>query len=84
MLRALGYKEVERFHMNEGHASLLSCELLAEQLGDRPWRKPTDEDAAAIGDPSPPGSAEDRLAELSDANAIDFFPPGYGDDVEDE
>ena len=31
MLRALGYDGLLRFHMNEGHASLLSLELLREQ-----------------------------------------------------
>ena len=31
MLRALGYENVERFHMNEGHASLLVLELLDEE-----------------------------------------------------
>lgn len=31
MLRALGYRDVQRFHMNEGHASLLALELLREQ-----------------------------------------------------
>jgi len=31
MLRALGYKAVERYHMNEGHSSLLILELLAEE-----------------------------------------------------
>lgn len=31
MLRALGYTELERFHMNEGHAALLVLELLNEQ-----------------------------------------------------
>jgi starch phosphorylase len=30
MLRALGYKGIQRFHMNEGHASLLTVELLDE------------------------------------------------------
>ena len=30
MIRALGYTNVRRFHMNEGHASLLTLELLAE------------------------------------------------------
>ncbi|MBM3263343.1 MAG: alpha-glucan family phosphorylase [candidate division Zixibacteria bacterium] len=30
MLRALGYERIERFHMNEGHASLLTLELLEE------------------------------------------------------
>ncbi|MBI4502169.1 MAG: alpha-glucan family phosphorylase [Gemmatimonadetes bacterium] len=31
MLRALGYSGIERFHMNEGHASLLAFELLREE-----------------------------------------------------
>jgi starch phosphorylase len=31
MLRALGYEKIERFHMNEGHASLLALELLDEE-----------------------------------------------------
>ena len=31
MLRALGYRNLQRFHMNEGHASLLTLELLYEQ-----------------------------------------------------
>lgn len=30
MLRALGYGRIERFHMNEGHSSLLTLELLDE------------------------------------------------------
>ena len=31
MLRALGYRDIERFHMNEGHSSLIALELLDEQ-----------------------------------------------------
>ncbi len=31
MLRALGYHEVRRFHMNEGHAAMLGLELLDER-----------------------------------------------------
>jgi starch phosphorylase len=31
MLRALGYADLERYHMNEGHAALLTLELLREQ-----------------------------------------------------
>lgn len=31
MLLALGYDQLHRFHMNEGHASLLTLELLVEQ-----------------------------------------------------
>lgn len=30
MLRALGFNQIRRFHMNEGHASLLTLELLDE------------------------------------------------------
>jgi len=30
MLRALGHHEIQRYHMNEGHAALLGVELLAE------------------------------------------------------
>jgi len=30
MLRALGYEQVDRFHMNEGHSALLTLELLQE------------------------------------------------------
>ena len=32
MLRALGYPELRKYHMNEGHASLLILELLLEQV----------------------------------------------------
>jgi starch phosphorylase len=31
VLRSLGYNRIERFHMNEGHASLLTLELLDEE-----------------------------------------------------
>jgi starch phosphorylase len=31
ILRALGYDRIERFHMNEGHSSLLTLELLNEE-----------------------------------------------------
>ena len=31
MLRALGYRNVEHYHMNEGHSSLLALELLDEE-----------------------------------------------------
>ena len=31
MLRALGYRDIPRFHMNEGHAALLGLELLDER-----------------------------------------------------
>lgn len=34
MLRALGFGQLERYHMNEGHAALLALELLNERGGD--------------------------------------------------
>ena len=33
MLRKLGYTEIKRYHLNEGHASLLALELLKERKG---------------------------------------------------
>ena len=36
MLRALGYHHVARFHLNEGHSSLLALELFAEELARTP------------------------------------------------
>jgi starch phosphorylase len=35
MLRALGYRDIPRFHLNEGHASLLVLALLEEKLPAR-------------------------------------------------
>ncbi len=34
LLRALGYRTLHRYHLNEGHAALLALGLLAEQLPD--------------------------------------------------
>jgi glycogen phosphorylase len=34
ILRALGFRQIQRFHMNEGHAALLTVELLREQAED--------------------------------------------------
>lgn len=34
MLRALGYSGIQKFHMNEGHASLLALELLQRPHGE--------------------------------------------------
>ncbi|MCO6435476.1 MAG: alpha-glucan family phosphorylase [Phycisphaerae bacterium] len=35
MLRALGFRDLERYHMNEGHAALLVLELLEEESRTR-------------------------------------------------
>jgi starch phosphorylase len=32
LLRALGYEQIDRFHLNEGHSALLVMELLGERL----------------------------------------------------
>lgn len=48
ILRALGYAELSRFHLNEGHAALLTLELLREER-ERAGRTSVEEaDLAAI------------------------------------
>jgi len=41
MLRALGYRRLHRFHMNEGHASLLTVELVYEAARERKLKEIT-------------------------------------------
>jgi starch phosphorylase len=48
MLRALGYDRLERFHMNEGHSSLLAIELLTEQAQTAGRGALTSDDIAAV------------------------------------
>ncbi|HJU03819.1 MAG TPA: alpha-glucan family phosphorylase, partial [Nitrospiraceae bacterium] len=48
MLRALGYDALDRFHMNEGHASLLVLELLDEEACKAGRNAITDEDIDAV------------------------------------
>jgi len=48
MLRALGYEELDRFHMNEGHASLLTLELLEEAARKAGRHSATPEDIEAV------------------------------------
>ncbi len=48
MLRELGYKHIERFHMNEGHAAFLALELLEEHLRDEGRAFITPEDLEAV------------------------------------
>jgi len=48
MLRALGYERIDRFHMNEGHASLLTLELLQEEAGKTDKKHITVGDLAAV------------------------------------
>jgi starch phosphorylase len=48
MLRALGYHQIDHFHMNEGHSSLLVMELLLEQTRAAGRATVTAEDVAAV------------------------------------
>ena len=48
MLRALGYRDLEVFHMNEGHAALLTVELLNERIAARGISAPEADDLAAV------------------------------------
>jgi len=48
MLRALGYNSVQRFHINEGHAALLTAELLLQDLSGRSRREPTEDEIESI------------------------------------
>ena len=48
MLRALGYQHLDRFHMNEGHSSLLVMELLLEHMRAAGRATVAAEDVAAV------------------------------------
>ena len=48
MLRALGYENIERFHMNEGHASLLTLELLEEEAVKNNRKSITNKDIETV------------------------------------
>jgi len=48
MLRGLGYDRIERFHMNEGHSSLLTIELLDEEAKEAGRESPSVEDVERV------------------------------------
>ncbi len=48
MIRALGYDRLDRFHMNEGHASLLTLALLDERPKEADGAWCTSEDVEAV------------------------------------
>jgi starch phosphorylase len=48
MLRALGYNNLERFHMNEGHAALLTVDLLDEHARQAGREEFNQEDIQAV------------------------------------
>jgi glycogen phosphorylase len=48
ILRGLGYDGIDRFHMNEGHASLLTLELLDEEMRKDGRKSITQDDIDAV------------------------------------
>lgn len=48
MLRALGHKEITRYHMNEGHSSLLALELLDEEAQQAGRSSPNRDDVQIV------------------------------------
>jgi starch phosphorylase len=48
MLRALGYDRLQPYHMNEGHAALLTLALLEQQSAASGWHAVTDEDVETV------------------------------------
>jgi starch phosphorylase len=48
LLRALGYQEIVRFHMNEGHSALLALALLEEIVGRPNLASATNEEIEAV------------------------------------
>jgi starch phosphorylase len=48
MLRALGYSLIERFHLNEGHAALLTLELLEEHAAAAGRKTVNDDDVEEV------------------------------------
>jgi len=48
MLRSLGHQTIERYHMNEGHSSLLALELLDEEAVRAGRQTPIREDIEAV------------------------------------
>lgn len=48
LLRALGYMNIERFHMNEGHSSFVTFELLLERVRAAGRSTITDDDVEAV------------------------------------
>jgi glycogen phosphorylase len=48
MLRALGYENIQSFHLNEGHAALLTLALLDEEVKRAGRKSLTEDDAEAV------------------------------------
>ncbi|QDQ42100.1 starch phosphorylase [Methylacidiphilum kamchatkense Kam1] len=84
MLRALGYKKIDRFHMNEGHSSLLTLELLRE-ISEAKHEPITWEDIEAVRalcvftTHTPVASGHDKFPLSLVKEVLPFFPFSYGE-----
>jgi glycogen phosphorylase len=84
VLRALGYDTLDRFHMNEGHASLLTLELLLESAQKAERKRVEASDLAAVRQkcvftthtPVPAGHDQFPLSALA---AVLGFRPDFSD-----
>ena len=50
MLSALGYEGLEKYHMNEGHSSLLTAELLERQMKSKGKKNVSEQEVDAVRD----------------------------------
>ena len=48
MLRSIGYSQIERYHMNEGHSAFLTLDLLEQKLAGRDLSSTTEDDIKAV------------------------------------
>jgi glycogen phosphorylase len=84
VLRALGYDTLDRFHMNEGHASLLTLELLQESARKAGRTRVEASDLAAVRQKciftthTPVPAGHDQFP-LSDLAAVLGFHPDLSD-----
>ncbi|MBW6414496.1 alpha-glucan family phosphorylase [Candidatus Methylacidiphilum fumarolicum] len=84
MLRALGYKKIDRFHMNEGHSSLLTLELLRE-ISETKHEPISWEDIEAVRalcvftTHTPVASGHDKFPLSLVKEVLPFFPFYYGE-----
>nr|ANC58228.1 starch phosphorylase [Candidatus Methylacidiphilum infernorum] len=80
MLRALGYEKIDRFHMNEGHSSLLTLELLREQMAAVGHEQASWEDIEAVRSlcvfttHTPVASGHDKFPLGLVKQVLPFFP----------
>ena len=79
MLRALGYEGLETYHMNEGHSSLLTLELMGQVARRAGRTEPSSEDVTQVKNRcvftthTPVSAGHDRFPK--DSGGSRFFLP---------